>query len=541
MAIPFLGKKDKGGTNAPPSKSRAIPAVGLLSQVRRVHEQALEDYSGSRFAVWRVQGCDSSKAQVINGWSLALNSIEYPVQILIRQHAPDLSDVRRKYLDAQPEHMREGRINNVGNSLLDYLKSMEDGGGVVARSWYAVVGESHVVEFSSVMTQSGFNAVRLDDGELSLLLQACVSGMGYGHTQDFYQVQEQSRFLELNYRYMSVYEVEKWPRRISLLFLEQMLRNGDEMDISIWLWPATQRESHTRLQMQRSRFEGSRIVSMQKGKLVPPEVDLAISDVIRISDSVERGTSKLFRRSMNVAVYGRSRDELRDAGERLTGHFRSNLAKISQLRLRQGKGFAAMMPVLRPGSGPVDLTDTDTMLRMFPFGPQDMNHREGPMLRVDLRSRTPVIQNPFSSAAMNGHLVAVHGPLRGGQVLLHQAPAGAGGHAGRPHLPDRSRGGVRGDHPGPGRQGVRSRLSGPRPEPLRHRLHRRRGGLHEADFQPLLPHRRDAGGPGGHPPEGDHRPLPHRVLREGDPGVGGEPSGAGAGRHPVPARVPRIG
>ena len=110
---------------------------------------------------------------------------------------------------------------------------------------------------------------------------------------------------------MSVYEVAKWPRRISLLFLEQLLRTGDEMDISMWLWPATQRESHSRLQMQRSRFEGSRIVSMQKGKLVPQEVEIAIADVTRISEAVERGTSKLFRRSMTVAVYGRTQDDLK--------------------------------------------------------------------------------------------------------------------------------------------------------------------------------------------------------------------------------------
>ena len=408
ISIPFVGKRNK---DASPSraerKPKVIPSISLLAQVRRVDDQTLEDYSGGRFAVWSVLGCDSTNAAVINGWTLLLNSIEYPLQVLIRQHAPDLSGVRRKLIDLRPEHMRSGRINDVANSLLDYLSSMESNGGIVGRAWYVIAKEEKAMEVASLLAQSGFGAKRLEDPELGLLLQACVSGMGYGHSQDFYQVQESGSFLELNHRYMSVYEVAKWPRRISLLFLEQLLRNGDEMDISMWLWPATQRESHSRLQMQRSRFEGSRIVSMQKGKLVPQEVEIAIADVTRISEAVERGTSKLFRRSMTVAVYGRTQDDLKAAEERLSSHFRASLAKINPLKFRQGRGFTALMPQLRPGVGPSDLTDTETLRRMFPFGPQDMNEHDGTLLGMDLRSRTPIIHNPFNPRAMNGHMVVM--------------------------------------------------------------------------------------------------------------------------------------
>ena len=227
MRIPLLGSKKSSDEDlSPEPRSRVLPSVSLLALVRRVHDQAIEDYSGNRFAVWRVGGLDCNSAQVMNGWMLMLNSIEYPVQVLIRQHAPDLSDVRRKMLDVRPNHMRSGRINEVGNSMLEYLKSMEDQPGVVAREWYVVASESRAMEIMSVMVQSGFSVSRLEDDDLGLLVQACVSGMGFGHTQDLYQAQENKNFLELNQRYMSVYEVAQWPRRMSLLFLEQLLRGG---------------------------------------------------------------------------------------------------------------------------------------------------------------------------------------------------------------------------------------------------------------------------------------------------------------------------
>ena len=397
-----FGKNTKKGERA-----RVIPSLSLLAQVRRIGGEAIEDYGGARYAVWDIAGCDSTSMHVIGGWLTMLNSVEYPVQILIRQHSPDMAEVRRKFLEVRPLAMQEGPINDVGNSMLDYLKGMERGGRVVSRRWYLIANESKAMELQSVMMQAGFQANRLDDDELGLLLQACVSGMGFGHTQELYQVQETSSYLELNHRYMSVYEVHKWPRRISLLFLEQLLRTGEEMDISIWIWPVTQRESHSRLQMQRSRFEGSRITSMQKGRLVLPEVELAISDVIRISDEVEQGLSRLFRRTMSVAVYGRDQEQLKEVGETLMGHFRSNLAGVRNLKFRQGKGFHSMMPMLRKGLGSMDLTDSATMLRMFPFSPQDMDDREGTLFGMDLRSRTPVLYDPFNPKAMNGHMVVM--------------------------------------------------------------------------------------------------------------------------------------
>ena len=400
--------KAKRGENAKgvkkPKKERPIPSLNVLSGVRRVEGDALEDYAGNRYAVWSVLGCDSSNAQVVNGWLLMLNSIEYPVQVLVRQHAPDLAAVRENLLAVRPEHMQVGRINEVANSMLDYLQSLEEGGRVVARRWYVVTGESRAMELSSVMVQSGFKSARLLHDDLGVLLQGCISGMGYGHVQDLYQARESSRDIELNQRYMAVYDVHKWPRRINLMFLEQLLRTGEEMDLSLWIWPVSHRESHTRLQMQRSRFEGARITAEQKGKLVPPDVELAISDVTRISDEVERGVSRLFRRTLTIAVYGRDRQQLKEIGEVLSGHFRATLAGVRLLKFRQGAGFAAMMPSLKKGLGQMDLTDSGTMVRMFPFGPPDLDDRQGTLLAMDLRSRSPVIYDPFDPKAMNGHM-----------------------------------------------------------------------------------------------------------------------------------------
>ena len=388
-------------------RAAEIPSMSLVSRVRRVQDGCIEDYSGAKYVVWSIKGCDVLEDQFVNGWNALLNSIEYPIQILIRQHSPDYSDIRSSLLSSRPDGMREGWINEVGNSLLDYLKELENDESVVTRQWYVIGREDRSSELSSVIVQSGFDAVRLDDEQLGLLYQACVSGMRYRHVQDLYQMKEFPSELELNQRHAAVYEVKKWPRRVSPLFLEKLLKGVPEMDISLWIWPVSMRESHSRLQMQRSRFEGSKLASEQKGRLVPPEVLLAISDVSRIADGVERGVSRLFRRTMAVAVYGRDRDRLKDAEEKLKGYFRASLSSVEKLKFRQSQGFSCLMPVLRKSLGDMDLTDSDTMLRLFPFGPRDLDTREGTLLGRDMRSNTMVFVDPFSPDAMNGHMVVM--------------------------------------------------------------------------------------------------------------------------------------
>ena len=428
MRIPFLGGREKGGAvleapdqsvvpdaAAPVAREPVVPwkqrrefkSLVELTKIRRVVDGCIEDVYGNRWTVWEVGGCDVGDARFYFGWSQLLNSIEYPVQVLVRQHAPDYRGVREDMLTSRPDRLREpdSRIAAVADSVLDYLEDLEGDRNIVERRWYMVVSEATVSEFRAAIGQSGFVVERLEDDDLREMYLACVSGMGLTHEQDRYQLRDLARHFELNHRHGAVFEVSKWPRRISPRYLEELLRLGEEMDLSLWISPMGLRESHSHLQMQLSRFQGARLAALQKGKMVDPEVDMAIEDLGRISDGVERGTNRLFRRTMALTVYGRDQRRLKEISEGVSSYFRSSLSDVRLLKYRQGKSYHLVMPVCRPGPGGIDLTDGETMFRMFPFGPPDLDDREGVLLGLDERSKTPVFVDAFSPTAMNGHMV----------------------------------------------------------------------------------------------------------------------------------------
>lgn len=387
---------------------RKLPVINQLTQIRHVDavENVIVDWRWKKYVVWEVYGTESASETVMNGWMNFLNTIENPIQLLIRQHRPAMSGARAFYDGLRPESMRSGRIAQVSDSLVRFLESTEKSNNVVQRRFYVVADADNYLELNSQLLQGGFRNTRLTGDDLWGLYSGCLGGMGAGHSQEVYQAVVRPKYVELNQRYASFYDVNRWPRTIDLLFIEKLLQSGEELDISIWVWPTSIRESQTQLIMQKSRSEGARLHALERGKLVPPDVEATIEDVTRLLGEVEKGISRLYRINMTIGVYGRERPDLKRASDIVVGHFRSRMSGARPLKLRQDAGFRAIMPAVRPGVGSAYLTDTGTMMRLFPFGPPDMYKGYGTLFGLDMRSRSPVLYDPFVYG-MNAHQVVM--------------------------------------------------------------------------------------------------------------------------------------
>ena len=411
MVLSKLKIGGKGG-NTSSDKGKVVrerrksPLFNGLVGIRFVERDVIVDYGWKRYAVFEIKGADSSSEVVMVGWQAFLNSLENPIQILVRQHQPDMARAREYHERTRPESMKTGRVGQVADSLIDLLEKCEEVGTVVSRRYYVICDENNGVQTESFLMQAGLKATRLEGTGLWNLYSGCVSGMGAGHHQDFYQASVKPGEVQLNRRYGKVYNVAKWPRNITLMFVERLLQTGEELDISLWIWPLGFRESHQRLMMQKGRFEGARLQALDTGKMVRPDVEATIEDSTRLLHEVEKGLSKLYRISMTVAGYARDRDDLRRVSDKIIGHFRSQMAVAAVVKFRQGDGLKSLMPALRKGVGEPYLTDTGTMLRLFPFSPPDMDTGVGTFFGVDRRSRSPVMFNAFDYG-MNAHQVVM--------------------------------------------------------------------------------------------------------------------------------------
>ena len=400
-----------GGGGVAISDRRGVKDYGVLAGMRPMDAvgDRVFDSSGNKLVVWEVQGNDINDGTVEVSWERTINGLDHPVQILIRQHLPRLDLVRADLRDSRPESMREGRIAEVADSLLEYLAHIEANDRIVDRRRYVVCRELDLLKASGLMVGSGLTHHEMKGDELKDLYASCYTGLSphpmlREELQEF-QALEYRNHLELRGRYVRCFELAEYPRVVGPHYLESLLDYGVEMDLSMYIWPVDQNEAQSRLRTQMVRWQGQREDLLQRRRVVPPEVDMVVEDVERLWGEVQRGVSRLFRMSITIAVYGRSLEELEESSEVVVSYFRSEQSRIQPMTFRHGLGYRNVMPTMRSGTGEPYLTDTGTLKRFYPFTPPDMNTRGGTLFGMDRRSRSPIIFDPFDASRMNGHMI----------------------------------------------------------------------------------------------------------------------------------------
>ena len=406
--FPFMS--GRGGEVAVRDR-RGVKDYGVLAGMRPMDSigDRVIDSSGNKLVVWEVQGNDINDGTVEVSWERTINSVDHPIQVLVRQHLPRLDLVRSNLRASRPEAMREGLIGEVADSLLDYLAHIEANDRIVDRRRYVVCRELDLLKASSLMVGSGLMHRELKGDDLKDLYASCYSGLSphpmLREEMDEFQALEYAKHLELRGRFVRCFELVDYPRVVGPQYLESLLDYGVEMDLSLYIWPVDQNEAQSRLRTQMVRWQGQRGDLIQRGRVVPPEVDMVVEDVERLWGDVQRGVSQLFRVSITIAVYGRSVEELAESSQVVTSYFRSSMSRIQPMTFRHGVGFRSVMPTMRAGSQEPYLTDTGTLKRFYPFTPPDMNTRGGTLFGMDRRSRSPIIFDPFDASRMNGHMI----------------------------------------------------------------------------------------------------------------------------------------
>ena len=387
---------------------RDYPLLNEGLQIRLVGHDEIVDFRWRSYRVWEVRGRDSDDSTVVAGWENFVTSLDFPVQILVRQHNPNLQDIRQQLRNDLPDYMKVPSVENLADSLDDYLAYLETRGGIVDRKFYVIADADREAELSGLLAGSGFVADVMVGQELRDLYVGCGSGMLAGHRQERYQMRERSRYLQLNDRKACVYGVSQWPRNINMDILEKLLRTGEELDISLYIEPMEQREALTRLDTARSRWEGMAQSEVRHGHDPSQENALVLRDIYRLLEEVQMGVSGLYSLNLTVAAYGITDADLKRACDVVESHFKGRQAEARLLLYRQREGLAQLMPALRKGlSRPLYRADTGTLVRTFPFGPPDLDTRQGTLISLCLRSRSPMFYDRFGPGIDNGHTAIV--------------------------------------------------------------------------------------------------------------------------------------
>ena len=379
------------------------PPLSLFFMLSHLEEDGPVRLDGTKLAVMEVMGLELDEPK-LGAFAGSLNALDFPVQLLVRQHPPVLATLRNTLAEAQPEDLPQ-QTRDAADSLGRLLTTLEAREGILDRRFYAVCEHSCADEMRVLLVRAGVGVFPLNGQALKLLLLASALG-GSPNERD----EEEEQSVEVNRRDIKVGDhlvrslhLGKWPRSLAPGFLQGLMAAGAPMDLAIHLGAIPSEQAARTLEWQKVRFESAQSLSLNRGRSLSPEAEIALEDVSRLRDEVQRGRERLFHASLSVTLHANDQDTLKDLTQKARAHFAATLGKLDNLAFRQREGLLSTLPLALNAVAVWRTLDTSSLARLFPFSPPDLDTRSGTLYGIDLRACAPIVYDPFDGTHLNAN------------------------------------------------------------------------------------------------------------------------------------------
>ena len=438
---------------APAPVPKPLPELPLFFMLSHLEEDGPVRLDGVKLGVCEVMGLELDEPK-LGAFAGALNALDFAAQLLIRQHPPRLGRMREKLQEAQPGDLPP-QTRAAGESLRRLLTALESRDGILDRRFYAVCEFPRIDDLRGLLARAGLSVHQLKGRQLRMFLVSAALG---GSPSDFdeespVEVEINRRDVRVGDRLVRSLHLGKWPRSLAPGFLQGLMAAGAPMDLSVHVGPIPAEQAARTLEWQKVRFESAQSLSFKRGRTMSPEAEIALEDITRLRDEVQRGRERLFHSSLSVTLHAKDESSLKEMTQRAKAHFAATLGKLDNLAFRQREGLLSTLPLALNAVAEWRSLDTSSIARLFPFSPPDLDTRSGTLYGIDMRACSPVVYDPWDGTHLNAN-TAVLARSGSGKSFLDQARRAQGPDERHHGLRHRPRGRVRGHGPRSRRQGA---------------------------------------------------------------------------------------
>ena len=316
------------------------PEPPLFFMLSHLDDDGPVRLDGVKIGVCEVMGLEIDEPK-LGAFAGALNALDFPAQLLIRQHPPRLERMREKLQEAQPEDLPP-QTKAAAESLGRLLTDLETRDGILDRRFYAVCEFARVDDLRGLLSRAGLSVHALKGRQLRMFfVSAALGGSPAEFDEDApVEVAIGRRDMRIGGCLVRSLHLGKWPRSLAPGFLQGLMSAGAPMDLSVHVGPIPAEQAARTLEWQKVRFESAQSLSFKRGRTMSPEAEIALEDITRLRDEVQRGRERLFHASLSITLHGKDEAALKEMTQRAKAHFAATLGKLDDLAFRQREGLA---------------------------------------------------------------------------------------------------------------------------------------------------------------------------------------------------------
>ena len=388
---------------SPAPAPKPPPDLPLFFMLSHLEEDGPVRMDGVKLGTCEVMGLEIDEPK-LGAFAGALNACDFPFQLLIRQHPPRLDGLRANLEEAQPQDLPP-QTKAASESLHRLLGDLEARDGILDRRFYAVCEFGRIDELRGLLARAGLSVHHLKGRQLRMfLVSATLGGSPVEFDEDAQvEVENNRRDMRIGGSLVRSLHLGKWPRSLAPGFLQGLMAAGAPMDLSIHLGPIPAEQAARTLEWQKVRFESAQSLSLKRGRTMSPEAEIALEDITRLRDEVQRGRERLFHSSLSVTLHAKDADALKEMTQRAKGHFAATLGKLDNMAFRQREGLLSSLPLALNAVAEWRSLDTSSIARLFPFSPPDLDTRSGTLYGIDMRACSPVVYDPWDGTHLNAN------------------------------------------------------------------------------------------------------------------------------------------
>ncbi len=398
----------------PVDNIESLPSLRRFFNLSHISEgNRLVRGDSKRMLVFESEGKEYTEANVA-GFAGALNSLQCPVQFLIRQHPPRLNDFRIQMRSERAEKLSDLLVE-AADDLDSLLASIEERPGTMDRRFYIICDEDDMRDVAAAMSRVGLRAGYLVDDALRNL----VLSINYGLSPDDLKTSGRIHLRENagvvkcdNGIYRKTIWIKKFPRIMTAGFIQSILTLGIPLDFSVTVRPIPADQAISNLQSQLTTIQSNANRQYRNTGQTGGAEQIALQDILFLRDAVMRGSERLFNASVAITISGDDEDKLQENVTSLRSIFTAVFAEIDELGFYQREGMRTTAPLCSNDVSQWVRLDTSTLALMFPFSPRDLDTRRGTYVGNDVRARSIVTFDVFNAPGapnMNMAILATSG------------------------------------------------------------------------------------------------------------------------------------
>ncbi len=392
-------------------------------QIKTIKDDTLE-LKDKKISILKVEPINFSlrneqeKEIVINTFQRFLNSLDFPIQIIIATDTLNLDH----YLAHLEEKVQ--KHTEVFEDFKKHLQTLIQSESLLNRSFYVVIPEKDDLRVQlsvceELLKNMNLSFTRLKNDELMFLLSGFFNDL-YGEntkkeTDDYLytniapeKIEVSATELKFNDSFARTIAVKGYPRMVEEGFLDKIITVNGNFDISLHIEPYNIETMMVMLNKELQKQRGD-LWSMNNKGIINPTLEIKYKDTKKVLENLQKGNEKLFNISLYITCKGKSIEEVNLLTRKIESELNALLMIPHLPRYEQHKAFQSVLPIGKDQLNIKRNVTTKALSAFFPFTSQFLQVDDSGILLGLNKNNIPIVKDIFKLYNANGVVLASSG------------------------------------------------------------------------------------------------------------------------------------